>query len=78
MAKKIAVENPLNEVRQALEEKGYDVSMFTNNEDMQGCDVGVVRTMTEMSAEQFDFPIVSMEGMSVDDVVEDVEQRLNR
>nr|WP_230200159.1 YkuS family protein [Bacillus niameyensis] len=75
---KIAVENPLDEVKQALEEKGHQVSMFTVNDDMKGCDVGIVRAMTEMNTEQYDFPIVSMEGMSVQDVVNDVEQRLSR
>lgn len=76
---RIAVENPLNEVKEALEEKGYQVSMFTSNEDMQGCDVGIVRNMTdEMHAEQYNFPILSMEGMSVEEIVQDVEQRLGR
>ena len=77
---KIAVETPLEDVKQALEEKGHEVIMFTNEEEAKGSNLAVVRTLSETvaDAEQFGFPFVSMEGMSVDEIVEDVEQRLNR
>ncbi|GIN59061.1 MULTISPECIES: YkuS family protein [Lederbergia] len=77
---KIAVETPLEDVKQALEEKGHDVFMFTNEEEAKGANLAVVRTLNEIDAdaEQFDFPFVSMEGASVDEIVADVEQRLTR
>lgn len=77
---KIAVETPLEDVKQALEEKGHEVFMFTNEEEAKGANVAVVRTLNELdaNAEQYDFPFVSMEGSSVDEIVKDVEQRLSR
>lgn len=77
---KIAVETPLEDVKQALEEKGHEVLMFTNEEEAKGSKLAVVRSLNEIdaTAEQFDFPFVSMEGMSLEQIVEDVEQRLNR
>ncbi|KRG13783.1 hypothetical protein ACA29_07820 [Lederbergia galactosidilytica] len=74
---KIAVETPLEDVKQALEEKGHDVFMFTNEEEAKGANLAVVRTLNEIDAdaEQFDFPFVSMEGASVDEIVADVEHK---
>ncbi|GIN71828.1 hypothetical protein J14TS2_23030 [Bacillus sp. J14TS2] len=77
---KIAVETPLEDVKHALEQKGHEVFMFTNEEEAKGSNLAVVRSLNEIdaAAEQFDFPFVSMEGMSVEQIVEDVEQRLHR
>ncbi|WP_153730912.1 YkuS family protein [Sporosarcina obsidiansis] len=75
---KIAVEKPFDDVKQALEEKGHDVQMFESDENLKGYDMGVVRALSDVNVDQFDFPIVSIEGNSVQDIVDDVEKRLHR
>lgn len=75
---KIAVENPFDDVKQALEEKGHEVKMFESDEGLKGYDAGVVRALSDVNIDQFDFPVVSVEGRSVDDIVRDVEKKLNR
>lgn len=75
---KVAVENPFDDVKVALEEKGHEVKMFESDENLNGYDIGVVRAISDVNVEQFDFPVVSIHGMSVQDVVNEVEQRLQR
>jgi len=75
---RIAVENPFDDVKVALEEKGHDVQMFENDENLNGYDIGVVRAISDVNVDQFDFPVVGIHGMSVQDVVDEVEQRLQR
>lgn len=75
---KIAVEVPFDDVKQALEEKGHEVKMFESDENLSGYDMGVVRALSDVNIDQFDFPVVSIEGNSVQDIVEDVEKRLHR
>ncbi|WP_017378588.1 YkuS family protein [Paenisporosarcina sp. TG-14] len=75
---KIAVEEPYEDVRMALEEKGHKVTMFVTDENVTGYDLGVVRTINEGHNDEFNFPVVAMSGMSIDNVVEAVEHRLNQ
>ncbi|ARF16562.1 hypothetical protein CSV61_13790 [Sporosarcina sp. P3] len=75
---KIAVEVPFDDVKKALEEKGHEVKMFASDEHLSGYDMGVVRALSDVNIDQFDFPVVSIEGNSVQDIVEDVEKRLHR
>ncbi|MBB4824343.1 hypothetical protein HNO89_001565 [Sporosarcina luteola] len=75
---KVAVENPFTDVKQALEEKGHQVEMFESDENVSGCDIGVVRALGDVNVDQFDFPVVSVEGRSVQDIVDNVQERLNR
>lgn len=75
---KIAVEIPFDDVKQALEEKGHEVKMFESDEKVKGYDMGVVRALSDVNIDQFDFPVVSIEGNSVQDIVDDVEKRLHR
>ena len=75
---KIAVENPFDDVKAALEDKGHEVKMFESDENLNGYDIGVVRAIGDVNVDQFDFPVVSIHGMSVQDVVNEVEQRLQR
>ncbi|KAB7704148.1 hypothetical protein F9802_18760 [Bacillus aerolatus] len=75
---KIAVEQPFEDVKKALEAKGHEVTMFNTDEDASGYDLGVVRAINEGYNDEFDFPVVSMKGMSIDNVVESVENRLNQ
>jgi len=75
---KIAVEKPYEDVRKALEEKGHTVTMFNTDENVKGYDVGIVRTINEGHNDEFDFPVVAMSGMSIDNVVDAVEHRLHQ
>lgn len=75
---KIAVEEPFEDVKKALEEKGHSVTMFNSDEDVTGYDIGVVRAINEGNNEEFNFPVVSMKGMSIDNAVQAVEQKLNQ
>lgn len=75
---KIAVEKPYEDVKKALEEKGHSVTMFTTDENVTGYDVGIVRTINEGHNDEFNFPVVAMSGMSIDNVVDAVEHRLNQ
>lgn len=75
---KIAVENPFDDVKVALEEKGHEVKMFESDENLKGYDMGVVRAISDVNIDQFDFPVVSIHGNSVEDVVNEIEERLKR
>ncbi|MFD1206936.1 MULTISPECIES: YkuS family protein [Sporosarcina] len=74
---KIAVEQPYEDVMAALSAKGYEVKMFHSDEQVSGYDIGVVRSINEGNTHEFDFPVVSMKGMSVEDAVEAVEKKVN-
>lgn len=73
---KIAVEEPFEDVKKALEENGHTVTMFNTDEDVEGFDLGVVRAINEGNNDEFNFPVVSMKGMSIEDAVEAVESKL--
>ncbi|WP_040285013.1 YkuS family protein [Sporosarcina koreensis] len=75
---KIAVEKPFDDVKKALEEKGHTVTMCESDEKLSGYDLGVVRALSDVNVDQYDFPVISIEGNSVDDVVADAEKRLAR
>ncbi len=75
---KIAVEKPFDDVKQALEEKGHEVKMFESDENISGYDFGVVRALSDVNVDKYDFPVVSIEGNSVQEIVDDVEKRLAR
>ena len=75
---KIAVEQPFDDMKKALEENGHDVTMFNTDENVTGYDLGVVRAINEAHNDEFTFPVVSMTGMSIDDAVQAVENRLSQ
>ncbi|GKV70043.1 hypothetical protein NCCP2716_25410 [Sporosarcina sp. NCCP-2716] len=75
---KIAVEKPFDDIKKALEEKGHQVTMCESDEKLSGYDFGVVRALSDVNIDQYDFPVVSVEGNSVEDIVADVEKRLAR
>ncbi|MCG7343385.1 YkuS family protein [Sporosarcina sp. ACRSL] len=75
--KRIAVEQPYEDVMTALQAKGYEVKMFNTDEDVKGYDIGVVRAINEGNTQEFDFPVVSMRGLSIDEAVEAVEKKAN-
>lgn len=74
---RIAVEQPYEDVMNALVAKGYEAKMFNTNEDVSGYDIGVVRAINEGNTHEFNFPVVSMRGMSIEDAVEAVEEKAN-
>jgi hypothetical protein len=75
---KIAVEEPFDDMKKALEEKGHEVTMFNTDENVTGYDLGVVRAINEGHNDEFTFPVVTMTGMSINDAVEAVENRLSQ
>ena len=75
---KIAVEQPYEDIRKALEQKGHTVKMFNTNEDVTGYDMGVVRAINEGNTNEFEFPVIAMSGMSIENVVDAIEHRLNQ
>ncbi|WP_301107667.1 YkuS family protein [Sporosarcina sp.] len=74
----MAVEKPFDDIKQVLEEKGHEVKMFDSDQELKDYDMGVVRALSDVNIDQFDFPVVSIEGDSVQDIVNDVEKRLHR
>jgi hypothetical protein len=74
---RIAVEQPYEDVMNALVAKGYEAKMFNTNEDVSGYDIGVVRAINEGNTHEFNFPVVSMRGMSIEDAVQAVEEKAN-
>ncbi len=71
---KIAVEEPLTDIKQALEEKGHSVEMFINEEDLPSCDCCVARGTEDLSDNQLNnVPVVDVTARSVNDVVSKVE-----
>lgn len=75
---KIAVEEPYEDVRKALEEKGHSVTMFNTDENVSGFDMGVVRVINEGHNDEFKFPVIAMSGMTIDNVVQAIEHRLTQ
>ena len=75
---KIAVEQPFDDIKQALEENGHQVDMFARDEELEGYDMGVIRSLNDSNVSNFKFPVVSVEGNSVQDIVDDIEKRLHR
>ncbi|QTD39931.1 YkuS family protein [Sporosarcina sp. Te-1] len=74
---RIAVEQPYEDVMAALQSKGYEVKMFNTDEDVSGYDIGIVRALNEGNTHEFNFPVITMKGRSIDDVVQAVEEKAN-
>ena len=71
---KIAVEEPLTDIKQALEEKGHNVEMFKNEENLPSCDCCVARGTEDLAYNQLnDVPVVDATARTVNDVVSKVE-----
>ncbi|KXH78805.1 YkuS family protein [Sporosarcina sp. HYO08] len=75
---KIAVEQPFEDVKTALEQKGHLVQMFESDENVSGFDLGIVRALNEGNNDEFDFPVVVMKGMTIDGVIEAVDSKLSQ
>ncbi len=78
---KIGVESSLTAVKQALEEKGYEVIELKNESDAQNCDVCIVTGMDQNVMGIHDTvtegPVIDASGMSAEDVCREVESRIN-
>lgn len=75
---KIAVEQPFEDIAHALQGKGHEVKLFESNENVTGFDLGIVRAINEGHNDEFNFPVIGMKGMTLDSVMETVEQRLSQ
>ena len=73
---KIAVEEPFEDVKKALEAKGHEVTMFSTDENVAGYDLGLVRAINEGHNDEFNFPVVSMKGLSTEEAVEAIEKKI--
>ncbi|GGH74133.1 hypothetical protein JOD43_000213 [Pullulanibacillus pueri] len=79
---KIAVEETLTDVQQALEEKGYQVVPFRQEADAKDCDCCVISGVDEnvMGVQDIvtEAPVIDCRGMDANQVCEEVEHRLSR
>ncbi|WNS73505.1 YkuS family protein [Bacillus sp. DTU_2020_1000418_1_SI_GHA_SEK_038] len=78
--KKIAVEQSLTNVSDALREKGYDVVDLRSAADAENCSACVVTGMDNNFMGMHDIvtkaPVIEASGLSADEVCQQVEQRL--
>ncbi|CAM3428138.1 YkuS family protein [Marinicrinis lubricantis] len=76
---RIAVEPSLSNVKQALQQNGYDV-VDMQADSMQSCDCCVIsgqdKNMMGMGDVQTQASVINAEGMSAEDVVQQVQQRI--
>ncbi|KGX88805.1 YkuS family protein [Pontibacillus litoralis] len=79
---KIGVEGTLTDVRQALQEKGYDIVDLRNEEDARGCDCCVISGQDQNVMGMADVvtqgAVISAHGMTADEVCQVVDERNNR
>ncbi|MDQ0197740.1 YkuS family protein [Neobacillus ginsengisoli] len=77
---KIGVEQSLTNIQQALREKGYDVVELKHESDAQNCDCCVVTgldsNMMGMQDTVTKGAVIDANGMSADEVCQQVESRL--
>lgn len=75
---KIAVEYPFMDIRQALQKKGYQTDMVEQEADAAEYDVIVVRNQDALNDTLIRGSLVETSGRSVNEIVEEVEERLQR
>ncbi|WKA55375.1 YkuS family protein [Planococcus shixiaomingii] len=75
---KIAVEQPFADVRRALKKKGYQAKMVKQPTDAIGYDVCVVRNLDVFDGSHVEGSLVETRGRSVNEIVDEVEERLQR
>lgn len=75
---KIAVEYPFKDIRQALQNKGYQADMVEQEADASVYDVIVVRDQRALNASSIKGSLVETRGRSVNEIVKEVEERLQR
>lgn len=75
---RVAVEHPFKDVRRALKKKGYQAEMVKQATDAVGYDVLVVRNQHTLTGSHAEGSLVEIRGRSVNEIVEEVEERLQR
>ncbi|TWT07680.1 hypothetical protein FQV26_07650 [Planococcus sp. CPCC 101016] len=75
---KIAVEHPFTDVRSAFKKKGYQADMIKQATDAIGYDAVVVQNQNVFAGSQIEGSLVETRGRSVNEIVEEVEERLQR
>lgn len=75
---RIAVEHPFTDIQLALSKKGYQADMFDQKEKAGKYDVIVVRNMESYDYLRFKGSLVEVSGRTVNEVVDEVEERLQR
>lgn len=75
---KIAVEKPFDDVKEALAAKGHQVDLVESDQEVKGYDLGVVRAINDGDNDLYDFPVISIDGQSIDEVVSRVEDHLQK
>lgn len=69
---RIAVEEALQDIQQALQQKGHEIDEKDNTYD-----IVVVRSLEEYSDLPVKASLVGVDGMSTDEVFKIVEERIN-
>lgn len=75
---RIAVEQPYTDIQQALKDNGYQADMLKRKEKTSRYDVLVVRNLESYDNVQFEGSIVEASGRTIYEIVEEVEERLQR
>ncbi len=79
---RVGVEESLTDVKQALQEKGYEVVDLHSMEDAANCDCCVVTGLDQnvmgMSSDVPDASVIQAKGMTAEEVCKEVEERLSR
>mgnify|MGYP001228062421 FL=1 len=77
---KIGVEESLTDVRQALEEKGYDVVTLQNEQDASQCDCCVVTGLDTnvmgISNKMTKGSVIEAKGLTADEICREVEEKI--
>ena len=75
---RVAVEHPFKDVRRALKKKGYEAEMVKQTADAAGYDILVARNQNTFIGSNVEGSVVETSGLSVNEIVEEVEERLQR
>jgi len=77
---RIAVEESLTQISEALKEKGYDVVALRSESDVEGCDCCVItgqdKNVMGIQTTATKSPVIDASGMDANEVCEAVEQNL--
>ncbi|MDN7245104.1 YkuS family protein [Planococcus shenhongbingii] len=75
---KIAVEEPFTSVKDALEKRGYEAEMLDDKTESMDYDCVVVRDKEDLADFHMNVPLVEAKGRTLEEIVEEVEERLVR
>ena len=79
---KVGVEQSLTNISAALREQGHDVVELKQEADVQGCDCcvvsGVDSNVMGMQDAQIQGSVIEANGLSADEVCQQVEQKIGR